>query len=74
MLRSSGGASSGSAVAVQAGDPEDDFPEPSWKLFRPKLLLDDLYGWGYRVLADGARRELRREGSNVFGGGTRAEL
>ncbi len=39
----------------------------SSKVFRPKLLLDDLYGCGYWALADGARRDLLNEGSNISG-------
>ncbi len=52
---------------------EVDFEQLSWEVFEPKLALDDLYGQGYRVLADRARRDLLNEGSNVPGGGTRAE-
>ena len=33
--------------------------------FQPKLPLDDLYGYWYRVLAGRARRELPREVSNI---------
>ena len=38
------------------------------------MLLDDLYGQGYWVLTAGARRDLLNAGSNVSGGGMRAEL
>ncbi len=36
----------------------------SSKVCRHKLLLDDLYGYGYWALADGARRDLLNEGSD----------
>ena len=38
--------------------------ELPWEVFQPKLLLDDLYGYGYWALADGARRDLLNEGSD----------
>ena len=53
---------------------DDDVFQTFWKVFQTKLLLDDLYGRGYRALAARARRDLLNEGPNVSGGGMRAEL
>ena len=43
-------------------------------LSSPKLLLDDFYGQGYRVLAYRARMDLLSNGSNVSGGGLLTNL
>ncbi len=61
-------------IKVNRRELEDNVFQLSWEVFWPKLVLDDLYGQGYWVLKDGARRYLFNAGSNVSEGGMTAEL